>query len=224
MPEFRVVIGDPRSKADDPVVKVKVKGVEDIEWSQEEKERQKLPICKMNPNLLKKIRANELGIVTLRFRTEEGKKVNITCRAVLDQSLPEDQVLISLELLGDKVGAEEAEAEAFRAKTWQIHVKGAAAEAFLGKRIGERVDGKVVGLPGVELEIRGGSDNSGFPMHPGIPGGVKKKVLLSGPPGFHPREKGERRRKTVRGNTIVEDIVQINTKIVYPPHFKPMLE
>jgi small subunit ribosomal protein S6e len=38
--------------------------------------------------------------------------------------------------------------------------------------------------------------------------------LLSGPPGFHPRKKGERRRKTVRGNTISEDIVQINTKIV----------
>ena len=46
-------------------------------------------------------------------------------------------------------------------------------------------------------------------------GGVKKRVLLSGPPGFHPKEKGERRRKMIRGNTITEDIVQINTVIVY---------
>ncbi|AEM38484.1 Ribosomal protein S6e [Pyrolobus fumarii 1A] len=218
-----MVIGDPHAKADDPVVKVKVKGVEDIQWTQEEKEREKLPICKVNPNLLKKIKANELGIITLRFR-QEDKKINITCRAQLDNNLPEDQVLISLELLGEKVGAEEAEAEAFRAKAWQIHLKGAAAERLIGLKIGDKFDGSIVGLPGVELEIRGGSDNSGFPMHPGIPGGVKKKVLLSGPPGFHPREKGERRRKTVRGNTIVEDIVQINTRIVYPPHFKPLIE
>ncbi len=218
-----MVIGDPHAKADDPVVKVKVKGVEDIEWSEAEKNREKLPICKVNPSLLKKLRANELGIITLRFR-QEDKKINITCRAVLDNSLPEDQVLISLELLGDKVGAEEAEAEAFRAKAWQIHVKGAAAERLIGHRIGEVVDGSIVGLPGVQLKITGGSDNSGFPMHPGVPGGVKKKVLLSGPPGFHPREKGERRRKTVRGNTIVEDIVQVNTRIVYPPHFKPVVE
>ncbi|OYT37942.1 MAG: 30S ribosomal protein S6e, partial [Desulfurococcales archaeon ex4484_58] len=71
------------------------------------------------------------------------------------------------------------------------------------------------GLKNVQLEIRGGSDNSGFPMRPDIPGGVKKRVLLSSPPGFHPREKGERRRKTVRGNTITDDIVQINTVIIY---------
>ncbi len=47
-----------------------------------------------------------------------------------------------------------------------------------------------------------------------LPGGVKKALLLSGPPGFHPKNKGERRRKYVRGNTITEDIVQINTKLV----------
>jgi small subunit ribosomal protein S6e len=50
-------------------------------------------------------------------------------------------------------------------------------------------------------------------MRPDIPGPVKKRALLSAPPGFHPREDGERRRKTVRGNTIAPDITQINTKI-----------
>jgi small subunit ribosomal protein S6e len=50
-------------------------------------------------------------------------------------------------------------------------------------------------------------------MHPSVPGSVKKKVLLSGKPCFRPRKKGERRRKTVRGNTISADIVQINVKI-----------
>jgi len=41
-----------------------------------------------------------------------------------------------------------------------------------------------------------------------------KKVLLSKGPGYRPKEKGIRKRKSVRGNTISEDIVQVNTKIV----------
>jgi small subunit ribosomal protein S6e len=64
------------------------------------------------------------------------------------------------------------------------------------------------------LKITGGSDKDGFPMHPDVEGIGRKRILLTGPPGFHPRLKGERRRKTVRGNTISEDIVQINCKIV----------
>ena len=40
------------------------------------------------------------------------------------------------------------------------------------------------------------------------------KSLLSGGIGFKPSRKGQRRRKTVRGNTISDDIVQINTIVV----------
>ncbi|RLF24403.1 MAG: 30S ribosomal protein S6e [Thermoprotei archaeon] len=100
-------------------------------------------------------------------------------------------------------------------KAKQIEVKGPQAQAFIGLKIGDVIDGDVIGLKGVKLKITGGSDRSGFPMHPGITGGGKRRILLSGPPGFHPRRKGERRRKTVRGNVITEDIVQINTVIVY---------
>ncbi|MEM0050229.1 MAG: S6e family ribosomal protein, partial [Candidatus Bathyarchaeia archaeon] len=32
--------------------------------------------------------------------------------------------------------------------------------------------------------------------------------------GFKPKDKGERRRKTVRGNMITEDTMQINVKII----------
>ncbi|MEM5853975.1 MAG: S6e family ribosomal protein, partial [Candidatus Aenigmatarchaeota archaeon] len=70
------------------------------------------------------------------------------------------------------------------------------------------------GLPGYVLKITGGTDKDGFPMHPSVEGSVKKRVLLSEPPCFHPKKKGERRRKTVRGNTISSDIVQINVKMV----------
>ncbi|NPA63235.1 MAG: 30S ribosomal protein S6e [Methanococci archaeon] len=85
---------------------------------------------------------------------------------------------------------------------------------LVGKRIGEIFDGKVIGLEGYKLQIRGGTDSSGFPMRPDIHGSRKVRVLLSAPPGFKPKKKGERRRKTVRGNTIAPDIVQINVKVV----------
>ncbi len=213
MVEFKIVVADPEAKADSPIVKVKAKGDPEIPFGDDEKNKRKLPVCKANPELVKKLNAVH-KVITLRFRKED-KKVNYTCKVVEDTSLQPDEIKVSLEWLGENVGAEEAEAEAFRAKAWQITVTSPAADTFIGLRIGDRFDGSIVGLPGVTLEIRGGSDNSGFPMHPGVAGPVRKRVLLSGPPGFHPREKGERRRKTVHGNVISHNIVQINTVIVY---------
>ncbi|BEP18620.1 30S ribosomal protein S6e [Pyrofollis japonicus] len=213
MPEFKVVISDPKAGADIPEIKVKVKGDENIEYGDAEKSQKKLPICKANPELVKKLNA-EHGIITIRIRKEE-KKIKHTCKVVEDESIPPDEVRVSLEWLGDATGAEEAEGVAFRAKAWQITIASPQADQLIGLKIGDKFDGSLVGLPGYQLEIRGGSDNSGFPMLPTLPGPVKKKVLLSGPPGFHPREKGERRRKTVRGNTVTHDTVQINTVIVY---------
>jgi small subunit ribosomal protein S6e len=98
-------------------------------------------------------------------------------------------------------------------KSYQLEVDQAKALGLIGKKIGEEFNGDLIGLPGYVLKITGGTDKDGFPMHPSIPGSVKKKVLLSGEPCFHPRKKGERRRKTVRGNTISADIVQINVKV-----------
>ncbi len=99
-------------------------------------------------------------------------------------------------------------------KAEQVEVKGDKAIKLIGLRIGDVIDGALVGKPGIKLKITGGSDKAGAPMRPDLPGGVKRRLLLSGPPGFHPRRRGERRRKLVRGNTITEDIVQINTVIV----------
>jgi len=218
VPEFKVVISDPKAGADIPEVKVKIKGDEEIPFGDDEKSQRKLPTCKANPELIKKLGA-EHGIITIRIRKEE-KKIKHTCRVVQDDSVPVDEVRVSLEWLGDAIGAEEAEGVAFRAKAWQITITSPEADQLIGLKIGDQFDGSLVGLSGYKLEIRGGSDNSGFPMLPTLPGPVKKKVLLSGPPGFHPREKGERRRKTVRGNTITHDTVQINTVIVYPKEKK----
>ncbi|RLE89094.1 MAG: 30S ribosomal protein S6e [Thermoprotei archaeon] len=99
-------------------------------------------------------------------------------------------------------------------KAEQVEVKGEAARRLLGLKIGDIFDGSIVGKPGIKLKITGGSGRAGEPMLPFLPGGVKRYLLLSSPPGFHPREKGERRRKFVRGNVITEEIVQVNTVIV----------
>jgi small subunit ribosomal protein S6e len=88
------------------------------------------------------------------------------------------------------------------------------SQALVGLKIGDTLNGDPFGLPGVELKILGGTDRSGIPMRSDVPGGSKRKLLLSSPPGFKPREDGERKRKLVRGNMITEDIVQINAVIV----------
>lgn len=99
-------------------------------------------------------------------------------------------------------------------RTFQLEVEQSKVLGLIGKKIGEEFNGDLIGLQGYVLKITGGTDKDGFPMHPKVEGSVRKKVLLSEPPCFHPRKKGERRRKTVRGNTISEDIVQVNCKIV----------
>lgn len=99
-------------------------------------------------------------------------------------------------------------------KTYQLEVDQSKALGLIGKKIGEEFNGDIIGLQGYTLKITGGTDKDGFPMHPNVKGMGRKRVLLSSPPCFHPTKKGERRRKTVRGDTISEDIAQINCKIV----------
>ncbi len=98
-----------------------------------------------------------------------------------------------------------------------VELAEARAVPFIGRKIGEIVDGSVVDLPAHKLQIMGGSDKDGVPMRPNVHGGVRRNVVLSGGVGFNPQKKGERRRKTVRGNVITDEIVQINTKIVEKP-------
>lgn len=96
-------------------------------------------------------------------------------------------------------------------KAWQIERN---AEFLYGKKIGDKFDGSLIGLPGYVLEITGGTDKDGFPMRPDLEGTARKRLLLSSGPGYIPRKKGVRKRKTVRGNTIAEDIAQINCKVI----------
>ncbi len=103
--------------------------------------------------------------------------------------------------------------DASTGKAYQIEVSETSANAFMGKAIGSEVDGSTVGLSGYTLQITGGSDKGGFPMRRTLPGSKRKKLLVTGGSGFHPDEEGIRKRRSIRGNAIAGDIVQINTVV-----------
>lgn len=99
-------------------------------------------------------------------------------------------------------------------KSYQKQVGGNQANAILGKKIGDKMDGIFVEMPGYKLEITGGSDKDGFPMRRDLPGPRRKKLLISKGMGFNPHMEGERRKKTMRGTQVSPDIAQINMKVV----------
>jgi small subunit ribosomal protein S6e len=88
-------------------------------------------------------------------------------------------------------------------------------EDLVGTKIGDKIDGKIISddLEGYELLITGTSDKAGFMGRAEIAGVALKKVLLKRGKGMWNNRKGVRLRKTVRGNEISLDTVQINTKV-----------
>jgi small subunit ribosomal protein S6e len=101
-----------------------------------------------------------------------------------------------------------------------VELEEGRAMPFIGRRLGEIIDGAVVDLPGQKVQIMGGSDKDGVPMRGNVHGGVRRQVVLSGGAGFSPKKHGERKRKTVRGSTLTDEIAQINMKIVVAPAAK----
>lgn len=99
-------------------------------------------------------------------------------------------------------------------KTFKVVLEGDKASFFNGKIIGEEFDGELIGLSGYTFKITGGSDNSGFPMKRDVEGYNKKKILLNSGVGIRKVREGVRKRKTIRGNTISEEISQINVIVV----------
>lgn len=99
-------------------------------------------------------------------------------------------------------------------KSSSLELKDQQAQPLLGMKIGDEIDGSMVGIQG-KIKITGGSDKAGFPMRPDISGGVKKYVLMTKGIGFRKgAQEGKKKRKLVRGNTITDEIYQINALIV----------
>ena len=98
-------------------------------------------------------------------------------------------------------------------KTYQKELPKEMEANIVGKKIGDELDGNLIGMAGYKIALTGGSDTSGFPMRKDIAGQRKMRALLSGGTGFNPTENGERRKKLIRGNTFSAEIIQVNAKI-----------
>ena len=98
-----------------------------------------------------------------------------------------------------------------KGKSISKELKDSDANPLLGLQLGNETDASVVGLTG-KLKLTGGSDKSGVPMRNDVHGAARKKVLLSKGVGLQDAEYGQRKRKLMRGNTVSEEIYQVNCK------------
>ena len=98
-------------------------------------------------------------------------------------------------------------------KSYQTELAKEVENNVLGKKIGDELDGALVGAAGYTLQLTGGSDTSGFPMRKDVVGQRKARILLSSGTGFNPQNKGERKRKLIRGNIFSAEIAQVNAKV-----------
>jgi small subunit ribosomal protein S6e len=97
-------------------------------------------------------------------------------------------------------------------QTHQIEIEDSSQ--LTGKKVGEEFDGGITGLSGYTLKITGGSDKQGFPMRKSIEGTIRKQIMLEDGAGIQEDEDGVRQRKSVRGNTVSDEIEQLNTQVV----------
>ncbi|NQU78808.1 30S ribosomal protein S6e [Candidatus Woesearchaeota archaeon] len=113
-----------------------------------------------------------------------------------------------------------------KGKSLQREIKEDTAKALIGKKIKEVFKGELIDLPGYEFQVTGGSDSAGFPMRWDVLGSNRKQITAVKGVGVmnklrkpNPKKKGWRTmrgmrlKKTVAGNTICENIAQVNLKI-----------
>ena len=114
----------------------------------------------------------------------------------------------------------------------------AALAALYDKRLGQDIDGSVLGqqFAGYQFRLGGGNDKQGFPMKQGVISSRRVRLLLKpGASCYRPRKDGERKRKTVRGCIVASDISALHlivlqkgseeikglTDVVVPRRFGP---
>ena len=119
-----------------------------------------------------------------------------------------------------------------KGRSFSVEITGSNFNHFLGKKIGDSVEGMFVGegessLNGYKLQITGGSDKTGRPMRSELEGGNVKSILITAGTGYKGKRyvkknskiyrykyDGLRRRRNLRGNTISTDTRQLNVKVL----------
>ena len=76
-----------------------------------------------------------------------------------------------------------------KGKSYSVEITGSNYNHFLGKKIGDTVDGMFVGdgdkaLSGYKLAITGGADTTGRPMRSDLDGSGVKSVLITAGVGY----------------------------------------
>ena len=95
--------------------------------------------------------------------------------------------------------------------SFQKELEKGTEKSLIGKKLGDEIDGGIIGLEGYKLKITGGSDKDGFPMRSGIK--VRGKVLMSNGAGVAKMKFGMKVKKRVAGQTITENTAQVNCKV-----------
>ena len=100
-------------------------------------------------------------------------------------------------------------------QSYNMTVSGNNLSQFLGKKIGDVVDGIFVGegdktLAGYKLQITGGSDKTGTPMRSDLDGGTRQSVLVTASTGF-------------KGHNLVKDIMHGTVKMIIMVHIENCL-
>jgi small subunit ribosomal protein S6e len=88
---------------------------------------------------------------------------------------------------------------------------------FMERRMGQEVQADSLGdeWKGYILKITGGNDKQGFPMKQGVMHPTRVRLLLSdGHSCYRPRRTGERKRKSVRGCIVGNDLSVLALAIV----------
>ena len=81
------------------------------------------------------------------------------------------------------------------------------------RRMAQEIDGNVLGeeFEGFIFRISGGNDKQGFPMRQGVLTNTRVRLLCQkGHKAYRPRRSGERKRKSVRGCIVAQDIAVLN--------------
>ncbi|EZQ03111.1 30S ribosomal protein S6 [Candidatus Acidianus copahuensis] len=211
MADFKIVISDPASKKVKQM-KIKAKADESIQSVEGEKEGKNVPLGKINSKTKQALGVE--NFVSLSVIRKEGDKiVNVKVHLLVqvDENIPDNEIHVN-KTVAEKLGGDELVVTAYRTKAFQLSLDQSKLNLF-GIKINDEITLDISGTS-LKLKVTGGSDNTGFPMRPDVSGPAKRRILLSDKPGFIPEEDGERRRKTVRGDTISNEIVQINAVIL----------
>ncbi len=103
-------------------------------------------------------------------------------------------------------------------KTYKKEIPVERIGSLVGRKIGEEIDGVFFDLVGYKLKITGGSSADGFPMRSDLPMQGKKQILITYRKGYRGKN-GIKKRITVRGSIISNDITQINLMVTqYGPN------